>query len=206
MGGGGSKTVVKSGGDKKSKAQLEKEEQAKIQAYAGDGSKEQRRGSVIDELNMERTKSVNAFELVISEDEIKSQGGQFTLKLSETQKEQLWEVYDQDKNGELNMEEMRRIMRHLLRFRAKHATDEERKSIELRAVMMTPYSKQDFDETTLAKRVFDSLDINHDGHVVKKEFIEKFDLDAPACKLLPNPIACDYIRRDAFILRYQYEV
>eukprot|EP00457_Paulinella_chromatophora_P010183 gb/GEZN01010276.1/.p1 GENE.gb/GEZN01010276.1/~~gb/GEZN01010276.1/.p1 ORF type:complete len:193 (+),score=40.78 gb/GEZN01010276.1/:249-827(+) len=191
MGGGGSKPEVKKAeggrrGSNKlapSKEELERLEQQKIQAYAGDGSKEQRRGSVIDELNMERTKSVNAFDLVVSEDEVKSMDGHFSLKLSKTQKEQLWEVYDQDKNGELNMEEMRRIMRHLMRFRAKHATEDERKSIELRAVLMTPYSKEDFDERTLAKRVFDALDINHDGHVVKNEFIEKFDLDSPACKV-----------------------
>jgi polyhydroxyalkanoate synthesis regulator phasin len=168
---------------KKSKEELEKEEQAKIKAYAGDGGKGERRGSVIDEFNLERTKSVNAFDLVVKDEDVETKNGHFYVKLTTTQKEKLWEVYDSKSKGELSMEELKRVMRHLMRFRAKHATESEKQEIELRAVLMTPYSKQDFDELTLAKKVFDSLGINHDGHVTRKDFIEKFDLDAPACQV-----------------------
>jgi len=78
---------------------------------------------------------------------------------------------------------MKTVARHLLRFRANHATKQERKSIELRAMIMTPYSKQDFDEAHLAKMVFDALDKNHDGKVKKQEFIDNFDLDHEACRV-----------------------
>jgi len=81
------------------------------------------------------------------------------------------------------MEEMKTVMRHLMRYRANHATEGERQSIELRAMIMTPYSKEDFDEGKLAKMVFDSLDIDHDGHVKKKEFVENFELDSEVCKV-----------------------
>lgn len=180
MGGGGSKGKAKTGS--KSKEELEKEEQKKISEY-NSGAKGERRGSVIDEFNLERTKSVNAFDLVVSDDEIEEKDGTIHLKLTKTQKEKLWEVYDPEQKGEISMDQMKRVMRHLMRFRAKHSTDAEKKEIELRAVLMTPYSKQDFDEEALAKRVFTSLDIDHDGHVVKTEFIEKFDLDNEACRV-----------------------
>lgn len=138
----------------------------------------QRRNSVIDELvDLERTKSYNKIEEVAN-----SVGGD-VRSLSNKQKEELWDFYDKDGNGKLSLEEMKTVMRHLMRFRAKHASQQERKSIELRAMIMTPYQLEDFNEENLAKRVFDSLDVNHDGYVVKQEFIENFTLDAEACRV-----------------------
>eukprot|EP00456_Euglypha_rotunda_P046788 TRINITY_DN3726_c0_g1_i12.p1 TRINITY_DN3726_c0_g1~~TRINITY_DN3726_c0_g1_i12.p1 ORF type:complete len:103 (+),score=16.11 TRINITY_DN3726_c0_g1_i12:338-646(+) len=82
----------------------------------------------------------------------------------------------------MGMDEMKTVMRHLLRYRAKHATEGERKSIELRAMIMTPYSKEDFDEANLARMVFDSVGSDHNGTIRKQEFIEKFALDHEACR------------------------
>jgi len=151
------------------------EEKKEIGAKVG---KKKRRGSVIDELNaLERTKSYNKIE------EVAGALPEDVRVLTQRQKEELWGYYDKDKNGKMDMNEMRTVMRHLMRFRAKHATSQERKSIELRAMIMTPYQLEDFDELNMAKKVFDSLDINHDGHVVKDEFINKFNLDHEACKV-----------------------
>jgi len=135
-----------------------------------------RRRSVIDDYaELDRAKSFNKFEEVA--------GGKDVRSLTPKQKEELWDFYDKDKNGEMSLEEMKTVMRHLMRFRANHATEGERKSIELRAMIMTPYTKEDFDETKLARAVFDSLDIDHDGHVKKKEFMENFALDHEACRV-----------------------
>jgi len=144
----------------------------------GGGKGKKRRGSVIDELNaLERTKSYNKIEEVAGS--LPEDVRVLTLK----QKEELWDFYDKDKNGKMDMGEMKTVMRHLMRYRAKHATRQERKSIELRAMIMTPYQLEDFNEENLAKRVFDSLEVGHDGAVVKADFIQKFNLDHDACRV-----------------------
>jgi hypothetical protein len=156
---------------------VDDKEREEIEAKGG-GKEKKRRGSVIDELTaLERTKSYNKIE------EVAGSLPEDVRSLSLKQKEELWDFYDKDKNGRIEMEEMKTIMRHLMRYRAKHATRQERKSIELRAMIMTPYQVEDFDETRMAQRVFDSLDVNHDGAIVKDEFITKFNLDHEACRV-----------------------
>jgi len=163
-------------GSRSTKAtESEAKNQTEVKDAEGKGRTGRRR-SVIDEYaELERFKSFNKIEEVA--------GGKDVRTLTLKQKEELWDYYDKDKNGELSLDELKTVMRHLMRFRAKHATEGERKSIELRAMIMTPYSKEDFDEIHLAKMVFDSLDINHDGHVKKKEFIDNFTLDHETCRV-----------------------
>jgi len=154
---------------------LTQKEKDAILAKRGGGA---RRGSVIDELNaLERTKSYNKIE------EVAGTLPPDVRVLTARQKEELWDFYDKDKNGQLDMTEMKTVMRHLMRFHAKHANSEQRKSIELRAMIMTPYQLEDFNEENLAQRVFNSLDIAHSGHIKREDFLARFTLDHEACKV-----------------------
>jgi len=153
------------------------DEFAEIEAKGG-GKGKKRRGSVIDELNaLERTKSYNKIE------EVAGALPEDVRVLTPHQKEELWDFYDKDKNGRMDMDEIKTVMRHLMRYRAKHATRQERKSIELRAMIMTPYQLEDFNEENLAKRVFDSLSVEHNGQVERADFLAKFNLDHEACRV-----------------------
>jgi len=132
--------------------------------------------AVIDK--MARSTSFNKFEEVLGGQELKS-----GFALTEKQKAELWDFYDKDKNGELDMDEMKTVMKHMMRYRAKHASKKERRSVELRAMVMTPYQDVDFDPDKMAQQLYTSLDKNHDGVIERSEFIELFDMNNEACKV-----------------------
>lgn len=105
------------------------------------------------------------------------------LVITPAQKEELWGFYDKDGNGELDMEEVTTVMKHLIRYRAKHATKRERRSVELRAMIMTPFRNTDFPPEQMATMLFNSMDKNHDGKIEKEEFVERFSVTPEACQV-----------------------